>query len=338
MKIDYLCRGTGWAHAARSALIVPALARAPRVSELAIAATGSAVDYFAMSGTTCHDLKVPDSLDHSGYAAYRIRKHLRARKAHVVVSDELCLAPLVCEVPCVLIVCSFRHYDAGPEAFAAADRILLAGWAEMEPIPEAIRRKVTAIGPIVRVTSEDQPTARRILGLSTEALVVTASFGSFHPTKREYFRTTLTQVITAWQHAPGDAVLVIPLTPSMTRDLLGGIRLPDNVRCTGPTDRMDLYHRASDTVLTLGGSTTSHALRNGIPTIVVNPPAGSIESRHATFLATHCDYLTRTSGTESPQDLWALIADSAHKTDVRPPNLRWGVPEDVHRALALDHG
>ncbi|SES30504.1 hypothetical protein SAMN05216188_13182 [Lentzea xinjiangensis] len=334
MRIDYLSRGTGWAHAARTALVAPALARRPGVEEVTIAASGSAVDYFAMTGLPYHDLRVPDELDHSGYAAYRIREHLRSRDGadRVVVSDELCLASLVCEAPCVLIVCSFRHYDAGPEAFGTADRILLAGWSEVEPVPEAIRSKVTAIGPIVRVVGEDRPTARRVLDLPKDALVVTASFGLFYPTKRDYFRDALSAVLGAWRHAPADAVLVIPLTSATVRELLGGVALPDNARCVGPTGRMDRYHRASNTVLTVGGSTTSHAVRNGIPTVVINPPAGSVESRYAAFLAGRCDHLTRTEGTESAQDLWDMIDHSAHTAELAPPDLRWGTADDVYHA------
>ncbi len=191
-------------------------------------ASGAAVDHLNLIGMPCHDLRVPDELDHSGYAAHRIRVLLdSAARPDVVLSDELCLAPLVCRamgVPCVLVVCSFRHYRESPAAvpaFAAATRILLATWAEVDEIPHALRHKVTAIGPIVRGERHDRSAARTVLGLPADAFVVTASFGSLNSAKRAYFAAALTTVILAWRHAAESDVLVIPLSEETVRDLTG---------------------------------------------------------------------------------------------------------------------
>ena len=278
MRVGYLCRGMGWAHAARGALVLPRLRRTPGIDAVELAACGAAVEHFDLAGLAHHDLRVPDELDHSGYAAHRIRTHLDAgARPDVVFSDELCFAPLVCRamgVPSVLMVCSFRHYRECPPAFAAADRILLANWPAVSEIPEALRHKVTAIGPIVRRERDDQPTARASLGLPHGAFVATASFGNLHPTKRAYFASALSQLLRAWQHAPESAVLVIPLAAATVHELTGLSVPAAGVRCVGPTPRMNDYHLASDVVLTVGGSTTSHAVRNATPTVVLAPPTG----------------------------------------------------------------
>ena len=335
VRIDYLCRGMGWAHAARTAAVVPELVRHPGIGDVVIAAAGSAVAYFDLAGVPCHDLRVPDDADHSGYAAYRIRRHLAAGGGadRVVVSDELCLAPLLCRadgVRCVLVVCSFRHYAAGARAFAAADRVLLASWPEVDAVPPALRHKVTAIGPIVRVTAGDG--ARASLGLPDTGLVVTVSLGSYHPTKVGYFRGALRTAVDAWRYAPADAVLVVPLPPATVAELLGATP-PGNVWCVGATSRLDTYHLASDVVLTMGGSTTSHAVRNGIPTVVLNTPAGSRERRVTRHLAERSAHVTATDCTGDGRVLWRLVERFACAGRVAPPDLRWGSAQDVADAV-----
>ncbi|GAB1510816.1 hypothetical protein [Actinophytocola sp. KF-1] len=334
VRVDYLCRGMGWAHAARTAAVVPDLVRRPGISDVAVAAAGSAVGYFDLVGMPCHDLRVPDDADHSAYAAYRIRRHLAERGTadRVVVSDELCLAPLLCRadgVRCVLVVCSFRHYGVGARAFAAADRVLLASWPEVDPVPAALRHKVTAIGPIVRMT----PRGGAPLGLPDTGLVVTVSLGSYHPTKVAYFRAALRTAVDAWRYAPADAVLVVPLPAAAVADLLGAPP-PGNVWCVGATGRLDAYHVASAVVLTMGGSTTSHAVRNGIPTIVLNTLTESRERRVARHLADRSAHVAATDATGDGRVLWSLVERFATAGRVPPPDLRWGSAQDVADAVA----
>ncbi len=335
MRIDYLCRGMGWAHAARTVAVVPDLARRPEVTDVAIAAAGSAIGYFDLVGMPCHDLRVPDDADHSAYAAYRIRRHLAGRGTadRVVVSDELCLAPLLCRadgVGCVLGVCSFRHFAAGARAFAAADRVLLASWPEVDAVPEALRHTVTAIGPIVRVTPGEG--ARAALGLPDTGLVVTVSLGSYHPTKIAYFRAALRTAVDAWRHAPADAVLVVPLPPTTVGELLGAPP-PGNIWCVGATDRLDTYHVASTVVLTMGGSTTSHAVRNGIPTVVLNTLTESRERRVAHHLTERSAFVAATDSTGDGRALWRLVERFACAGRATPPDLRWGSAQDVADAV-----
>ena len=333
--VDYLCRGMGWAHAARTAAVLPALARHPGIGDVTIAATGSAVGYFELVGTPCHDLRVPDDADHSAYAAYRIRRHLADRAGdRVVVSDELCLAPLLCRadgVPCVLVVCSFRHYGARPGAFAAAARILLASWAEVDAVPPALRDRVTAIGPVVRATPGDRDTARVSAGLPG-GRVVTVSLGSYHPTKVDYFRAVLRTAVDALRYAPSDTVLVVPLPAGTVKALLGGVP-PGNVWCVGATGDLDTYHVASDVVLTMGASTTGHAVRNGIPTVVLNTLTESRERRLAAYLAARCPRVAVTDPDGDGRALWPLVAELASAGRGVAPDLRWGSGQDILDAV-----
>jgi hypothetical protein len=345
LRVDYLCRGMGWAHAARTAAVLPVLRGRPEIDTVAVAAAGSAVEYFGLVGTPCHDLRLPDDVDHSGYAAYRMRRYLAAaspqRTDRVVVSDELCLAPLLCRadrLPCVLMVCSFRHYmssHGGARAFDAAEQILLASWPEVDAVPPALRHKVTAIGPIVRATTTDRAAARARLGLPPAGLVVTVSLGSYHPSKVDYFRAVLRMATKAWRHAPAGAPLVVPLPAATARELLDGA-LPADVRCVGATDRLDTYHLASDVVLSMGGSTTSHAVRNGVPTVVISPAPESREHRVGEYLARRCDYVTVTDTADD--DLWARVDHLGRAGRSVPPDLRWGGPRDVLDAVLASQG
>ncbi len=95
---------------------------------------------------------------------------------------------------------------------------------------------------------------------------------------------------------------------------------------------MNEYHVASDVVLTVGGSTTSHAVRNSVPTVVVEPPADSIEQRNAAYLASTTSLVTVTTGGESAAELCELLRLAA-RTDHGPCDLRWGGAADLENAL-----
>jgi hypothetical protein len=252
LRVDYLCRGhevgTRRPHDGRRVR----LASTPRDRHRD--GGRSAVEYFGLVDTACHDLRVPGAADHSAYAAYRIGRHLASvsprRTDRVVVSDELCLVPLLCRadrLPCVLMICSFRHYTAshgGARAFDAAERIVLASWSEVDVIPPALRHKVTAIGPIVNATNLDRGTARARLGLPADGLVGAVSLGSCHPLKVGYFRTVLRAATEAWRHM--SATLVVPLPATTVAELRSG---PVNGRLDDePCDAQRRAHRGDQPV------------------------------------------------------------------------------------------
>jgi hypothetical protein len=339
-SIVYLCRGHGYAHAARARLILPELWE--RVSsdgvEFASACTG--LDYLRTYDVPCIDLGIEDAADQSADAGARLHDFLDTRpECGVVLADEFLRVPRICAglgLPCVLLTCSFHEYERQPlvlDFMGAADHIVLADWPEVHPVPPALAGRTTATGPIVRRIRVDRTQARAQLGLAEADFVATVAFGSLHPAKALDLRVATAAVVRAWQHAPAGARLVMLFDAEEASAVLGSVPDSAGISWVGRTSRADRYYRASDIVFSAGTGTTSELVCNGVPTVAVCPPGPSENRSRAEYLAS-IGAIALADGDETGKDVWAMVEAMLAQPPGPPPQLSWGDPAAV-AALAV---
>lgn len=334
-SIVYVCRGHGYAHAARARLIIPELWERVGKDAVEFACTGTGLDYLRTYDIPCIDLSIDDAVDQSVEAGARLRHFLSARpECAVVLADEFLRVPRICAelgLPCVLLTCSFHDHERQPQVLdfvGAADHIVLADWSEVHPVPPALADRTTASGPLVPRIRLDRQQARSRLGMTALDFVATVAFGSLHPAKAEELRSAAAAIFAAWNHAPSGGRLVLLFDQAEAADVLGNVPEAGTISWVGRTKHASTYYRASDVVFTSGSGTTAELVRNGIPTVAVCPPSQSENRRRAEFLA-RMEAISLAEGHESPAQLWALVDKAIARPATAHTHLAWGDPATI---------
>jgi hypothetical protein len=340
-SIVYLCRGHGYAHAARARLVLPELWDRVSSDGVEFASTGSGLDYLRTYDIPCIDLGIEDAADQSAGAAARLHDFLvSGPECGVVLADEFLRVPRICAglgLPCVLLTCSFHFYDRQPlvlDFMGAADHIVLADWPEVHPVPTALGDRTTATGPIVPRIRLDRIRARAQLGLAESDFVATVAFGSLHPAKAAELRVAMAAVARAWQHAPTGSRLLMLFDAEEAAAVLGDVpEAAAGITWVGRTRRAGHYYRASDIVFSAGTGTTSELVCNGVPTVAICPPGTSENRRRGEYLA-GLGAIALADGDETGKDLWAMVEAALAGPPGPPPQLSWGDPAAVSSLVA----